>query len=182
MARRSTNAVRRRRPSRLPKYPNYYLERQLWANGLRRVAGVDEAGRGAWAGPIVAAAVVLPADPDERRHLTRLLSRAGVQVNDSKMLDPEGRQALVDELLKTDIGVAIASADAETIDQRGVGFANSALLRDAALGLTPPPEFVLSDAFQLPDYGKNQRAVVAGDRRSKTIALASCVAKVMRIA
>jgi len=147
---------------------------------LRRVAGVDEAGRGAWAGPIVAAAVVLPCDPAERRKLSSAIARAGVRVNDSKELSPAERAVIVKVLLQSAAEVAVAIMPPADIDRRGIGYVNAAALRDAAVSLHPPPEFVLSDAFALPDFGRNQRAIIRGDRRSRTIAFASCVAKVTR--
>lgn len=147
---------------------------------MRRVAGVDEAGRGAWAGPIVAAAVVLPCDPAARRKISRVIYRTGVQINDSKELLPSQRELLVEALFATDAAVSIAIGEVEEIDRRGIGYVNAAVLREAALRLRPAADFVLSDAFRLPNYGSNQRAVIKGDRRSRSIALASCVAKVIR--
>ncbi|MEZ4570311.1 MAG: ribonuclease HII [Thermomicrobiales bacterium] len=144
-----------------------------------RVAGVDEAGRGAWAGPIVAAAVSLPSDPGLRRMISRSLSNCGVRVNDSKLLSPEDREALVDELVRCDVAVAVAIADPPAIDRQGIGYINAVLMRQAAMNLRPAPDFVLTDAFTLPDFGRNQRAIIHGDRR-KSIALASCVAEVTR--
>jgi ribonuclease HII len=147
---------------------------------MRSVAGVDEAGRGAWAGPLVAAAVALPHCPDARRTLFSDMARAGVQVNDSKILSARERELIVEILLQSNAGVAVASASSGDIDERGVGYINVSMLRKAALGLRPAADFVLSDAFPLPDFGRNQLAIVRGDRRSKSIALASCVAKVAR--
>lgn len=166
--------------SRLPRFPNYYFERQSWATGCLHVAGVDEAGRGAWAGPIVAAAVILPIDASERRSISQALAVRGIRVNDSKLLSPVEREVLVDELLVSPARIAIAIAGPDEIDRRGIGYVNAALLRDAVNRLRPLPDFVLSDAFSLPDFGSNQLAIVHGDRRSKSIALASCVAKVAR--
>ncbi len=164
----------------MPAFPNYYFERQAWSAGFCRVAGVDEAGRGAWAGPIVAAAVALPVDPDERRKISTDIANIGVRINDSKELSAEARELLVESLLKSNASVAVAIADSDDIDRRGIGYVNAVLLREAVLQLRPAAEFVLSDAFTLPDFGRNQRAIIKGDRRSKTIALASCVAKVTR--
>src|SRR5690606_4634774 len=88
-ARNNTATKRARQPIRLPRLPNYYYEQQAWASGHHLVAGVDEAGRGAWAGPIVAAAVMLPVEPERRAALSRALTRFGISVNDSKKLLPE---------------------------------------------------------------------------------------------
>jgi ribonuclease HII len=164
----------------LPAFPNYYFERQAWSAGFCRVAGVDEAGRGAWAGPIVAAAVALPSDPDERRKISTDIANIGVRINDSKELSAAARELLVESLLQSNASVAVAVAGADDIDLRGIGYVNAVLLREAVIKLRPAVEYVLSDAFTLPDFGRNQRAIIKGDRRSKTIALASCVAKVTR--
>ncbi len=173
-------ARRRAARRRLPAAPNYYFERQAWAAGMRLVAGVDEAGRGAWAGPIVAAAVTLPYAPAERQKLSAAIAQRGVRVDDSKQLSAAEREQVVDVLLASNATVAVAIASVDEIDERGIGYVNAALLRAAVMNLRPLPDFILSDAFALPDYGRNQRAIVKGDRRSRTIALASCVAKVTR--
>jgi ribonuclease HII len=90
------------------------------------------------------------------------------------------RELIVAALLRSEAAVAVAVAEPHEIDRRGIGYVNVALLRQAALNLRPAPEFVLCDAFALPDFGHNQLAIIKGDRRSRTIACASCVAKVTR--
>ena len=180
MAARNSNSKRARQPIRLPRFPNYYYEQQAWAEGIELVAGVDEAGRGAWAGPLVAAAVMLPAEPERRVALSRALTRYGIVVNDSKKLAREQRELVVEILNHHGIDYALAVVAVDEIDARGVGYANVVALRDAALGLPARPQFVLSDAFQLPDYPGRQQALIKGDCRSRSIALASTVAKVAR--
>jgi ribonuclease HII len=144
------------------------------------VAGVDEAGRGAWAGPIVAAAVMLPVDPDERRALSHAFSRQGIVVNDSKKTPVHEREIILDILGEYRVRHAVAIYTVDEIDSRGIGFINAIALRDAALNLELQPEFVLSDAFRLPEYAGGQLALIKGDCRSRSIALASTVAKVTR--
>lgn len=98
--------------SRLPR-PTLAEEMALWRQGYQNVAGLDEAGRGAWAGPVVAAAVILPPDP---RGLRRRL--AGVR--DSKTLTPEQREALFPEILQAARAVGIGMASPEEIDALGI--------------------------------------------------------------
>ena len=147
---------------------------------MTTVAGVDEAGRGAWAGPLVASAVALPANPTMRRAISRTLTHLGIIVNDSKQLTRDEREAVVRVLEASDASVSIVVAEVSEIDECGIGFINARSLTDAVLRLRPAPEFVLSDAFQLPNFGRNQLPIVRGDARSKSIAFASCVAKVTR--
>ena len=179
-ARNNTATKRARQPIRLPRLPNYYYEQQAWASGHPQGGGVDAAGRGAWAGPIVAAAVMLPVEPERRAALSRALTRFGISVNDSKKLLPEQRELVVQLLDAYCIEYAVAVISVEEIDARGVGYANAVALREAALGLRCRPQFVLSDAFRLPDYPGRQQALIKGDCRSRSIALASTVAKVTR--
>ncbi len=173
----SQNSVRK---PRLPRIPNYYNERRAWASGRQLVAGVDEAGRGAWAGPVVAAALILPAEAERRRALWRSFSLRQITINDSKQMRARDREAVVRILNDFEIPNAVAGVSSGDIDSRGVGYANALALRSAVLRLRPPPDFVLSDAFDLPDYEGPQIALVKGDCRSRTIALASIVAKVHR--
>ncbi len=180
MAQRRARRKRVRQPYRLPSIPNYYYEQRAWSAGYTLVAGVDEAGRGAWAGPIVAAAVMLPAAGDERRELFLAFSRHGIVVNDSKKTPAAEREMILDILDAHRIRYAIAIHTSNEIDLRGIGFVNAAALREAALGLELQPEYVLSDAFTLPEYAGGQLALIKGDCRSRSIALASTVAKVTR--
>jgi ribonuclease HII len=165
---------------RLPRLPNLHYEQLAWSAGHAHVAGVDEAGRGAWAGPLVAAAVMLPRDGDARRCLSLDLTRAGIAVNDSKQLSPDQRETVVAILDQHGIGYALDIATHHDIDRDGVGAVNLDALRRAALALVPCPQFVVSDAFRLPDFPVKQLALIKGDCRSRSIAFASIVAKVAR--
>jgi len=142
------------------------LEEEARAAGFARVAGVDEAGRGPLAGPIVAAAVVL---------------RSPVPgLNDSKQLAADEREALFAELHQGGHGIGVAIVPSETIDLYGIQQANYACMVQAASRLDPSPDFLLVDGFAIPGCRWPHRRVVKGDCLSQSIAAASIVAKVVR--
>ena len=156
-------AQEERRRHELTKY-----ERNLGAQGFSLVAGVDEAGRGALAGPLVAAAVILP----ESTGLHGL--------RDSKRLTPEQRDSLFEPIKETARAWHIIAIDAGLIDANGIQWANLHALEQAVLGLTPQADYVLSDAFALPSLDTPHLAITKGDNLSLTIAAASILAKVTR--
>jgi ribonuclease HII len=135
---------------------------------LIRVAGVDEAGRGPLAGPVVAAAVML--------HPGRMIDG----VDDSKLLTPEERSRLFDEIQSRATAVAVGIIDAATIDRVNILEATRLAMRAALQGLVLEPELVLTDWVALAELPYPQRNLVRGDRRSATVAAASIVAKVTR--
>ncbi|MCY4637213.1 MAG: ribonuclease HII [Acidobacteria bacterium] len=143
------------------------MENALRRRGFVHVAGADEAGRGALAGPVVAAAVVL----DSRRHIAGL--------RDSKLLTALQRERLYVEITGTACW-AVASAPPGDVDRLNVHRASLDALRRAILALEPQPAFALVDGFRVPGLDLPQRAVVGGDRRCAAIAAASIVAKVIR--
>jgi ribonuclease HII len=147
-------------------------ERWLWDQGYRQVAGVDEAGRGALAGPLVAAAVALPADPTLEAHL--------LGIRDSKLLTPAQRQVWFDTLCALGVGVGIAVVPAWLVDGVGLTAAGQLAFSRAVAALPSPPDFVLADAFRLRDTPAPQLALIHGDARCAAIAAASVVAKVYR--
>jgi ribonuclease HII len=149
------------------------LETELWRAGYRHVAGADEVGRGAWAGPLVAAAVVLPSDA---RSLRPLLGA----VDDSKKLAPRTRERLFDVIHSHAVAIAIGSASAEEIDSVGIAQANRLALARAIGRLSIQPDFVLLDFLTLPQLQLPQRGVPHGDALSLTIAAASIIAKITR--
>jgi ribonuclease HII len=149
------------------------LETELWQAGYKHVAGVDEVGRGAWAGPVVAAAVILPVDA---RSLRPLLGA----VDDSKKLAPRVRERLFDVIHAQADAIGIGSASAEEIDSIGIAQANRLALARAIGHLRVQPAFVLVDFFTLPQLQLPQRGVPHGDALSLTIAAASIIAKVTR--
>lgn len=146
----------------------YRFESAAWRRGLTRVAGVDEAGRGPLAGPVVAAAVVL--EPGARI--------AGV--DDSKRLPPEERRRLFDVIRARAVGVAVAVVDHVTIDRINILQATRLAMGQALAALDVEPELVLTDFVAVPDLRCPQRNLVAGDRRSASVAAASIIAKVTR--
>jgi ribonuclease HII len=156
-------------PPRAPAIrPNFRTERKLFREGFIRVAGVDEAGRGPLAGPVVAAAVVL--DP----------KRIPKGIADSKLLPPTEREAIFAKLCKT-AEISFAFGCVEAIDRINILQATLVAMRRAIRGLAQPADAVLIDGNVLPkDLPCEARAVVGGDARCLSVAAASIVAKVIR--
>jgi ribonuclease HII len=136
--------------------------------GFNHVAGVDEVGRGCLAGPVVAAAVVL--DP----------GRYVAHVCDSKTTTALERERLYVSIIRAAVSWGVASADPAEIDTINIHQASLRAMQRAVVGLDPGADFVLVDAFRIPDLLMAQRAVVHGDSRCTAIAAASIVAKVTR--
>ena len=143
------------------------LERELRARGFRAIAGVDEAGRGALFGPVVAAAVVLSPDRPVRG------------LNDSKLLAPERREVLAVRIRERAEGWAIAAVDAATIDSINIYQASRLAMRLAICRLDPSPDFRLTDAMPI-ELPLPQQPLIKGDARCHAIAAASILAKVYR--
>lgn len=143
------------------------IENELRRRGFEHVAGADEVGRGALAGPVVAAAVVL--DPHRRI----------VGVRDSKLLTVSQRERLYAEIIAS-ARWAVAASSPGDVDRLNVHHASLDALRRAVEALNPPPSFALIDGFTVPGLDMPQRGVVGGDRRCTAIAAASIVAKVTR--
>lgn len=157
--------------------PGLLREGTLVAAGYRAIAGVDEAGRGAWAGPLVAAAVVLP--PVAGGEAAGLLGRLR-GVRDSKLLTPRQRGALVGTIEAVALGIGVGRVEASEVDRLGLGEANREAWRRAVADLPHRPDFLLLDAFRLPHEPLPQLALVRGDRACLSIAAASIIAKVTR--
>jgi ribonuclease HII len=149
------------------------LELELWRFGYRVIAGVDEAGRGAWAGPVVAAAAILPADPQAR---ASLLGR----VDDSKRLTPPARERAYDRIRSCALAIGVGFGALEEIEESGILAATKLAMARALTRLEPQPDFVLLDYLTLPELLCPQRGVTHGDALSLSIAAASIVAKVTR--
>ena len=158
--------------SLLPEAPNLDLEKRLWQAGLRSVAGLDEAGRGALAGPVVAAAVVFSQNSEETARLE------GIQ--DSKLLSAGQRRSWADEIENSvqDFGTGIATAG--EIDDIGILPATRLAMSRAIGALACQPEHLLIDHILLPDLPIPQTALTKGDARSRSIAAAAVLAKVAR--
>ena len=151
--------------------PPLVLEQRLWSQG-KVVAGLDEAGRGAWAGPVVAAAVILPPHPE--RLLTEL---AGV--DDSKRLRPAERERL-DACIRRVAVVGVRSSTAAEIDAAGILTATMRSMQAAIAALPLAPDFLLIDHIPYALGDLPQRRLVRGESESLSIAAASIVAKVFR--
>lgn len=148
-------------------------EFHLRSQGFRLVAGLDEAGRGAWAGPVVAGAVILPLD---RFDLANQLSG----VDDSKQLAPTMREALLPLILDIALAASVGHASNTEIDQLGIVPATRLAMRRALSALATSPDALLVDALRLPSVTLPQTALIKGDQRSLSIASASILAKVTR--
>lgn len=151
-------------------------ERAFWRCGLERVAGVDEVGRGALAGPLVAAAVVLPACAGwELRRLRAALAR----VRDSKTLTPDQRESVLADVTDSAAGVAIGVVPPDELDAVGLGAANRLAMERAVLALADEPDALLLDACVV-DLGLPQVGPIRADASCLSVAAASIVAKVAR--
>lgn len=146
----------------------YGYERALHRSGVRTIAGADEAGRGACAGPLVAAAVRL----NPRRDIDGLA--------DSKLLTPARRERCHDLVLEGADDVTVVVIEAGEVDRLGVQRANIEALRRAVARLSVRPEYVLTDGFTVDGLGAPNLAVWKGDRVAASIAAASVIAKVTR--
>jgi len=140
--------------------------------GYARVAGVDEAGRGAWAGPVVAAAVILPARPE----IAKMLGG----VNDSKVLSPAQRAACRETIVRVATAFAIGAASAQEIDELGIVSATRLAMARAVAGLRVQPDALIIDALRLPDLPMPQRVFNFADAISLSVAAASILAKTER--
>ncbi len=148
----------------------YGYERALGRAGLAPVAGVDEAGRGACAGPLVAGAAILP---EGKRGIVPGLA-------DSKLLTPRQRERCYDEIRKRAVDWSVVVIEPGECDRLGMHVANIEALRRALARLARKPEYVLTDGFPVDGLGTPGLAVWKGDRVSASIAAASVLAKVTR--
>lgn len=153
--------------------PTLDLELALLAQGYRFVAGLDEAGRGAWAGPVVAAAVILPL---ERSDLCRALRG----VRDSKQLTPLARETLYDVVRRTALAVGVGISAPLVIDRDGVVPATCRAMMRALEHLAAPPDYLVLDHIRLPLIPLPQCSLPKADAHHLSVAAASIVAKVTR--
>lgn len=151
--------------------PTIRIEQVLWSAGSTRVAGVDEAGRGAWAGPVVAAAVVL--DPAR-------LAALFLCVRDSKQLKAHERVAAARLIRRDAVAIGVGKVPAAVIDSAGLAFAGQLAFWRALRGLGLCADYVLVDGFPLWSEAYRNAAVLQGDCHSLSIAAASIIAKVTR--
>src|SRR5882724_3131811 len=147
----------------------FRYEKKLRAIGIARVAGIDEAGRGALAGPVVAAAVILPEKFRHRR------------LNDSKQLAPEIREEIHNDLIaNAELRWAVGIVDSIEIDLINILRATHKAMRGAIAALSIPPDHVLIDGLPVIPFPFPQTAVIDGDCLSLTVAAASVIVKVTR--
>jgi ribonuclease HII len=147
---------------------NLQIENMIWARGINYIAGIDEAGCGPLAGPVVAAAVILPQNFYDK------------EVKDSKKLTPKKRVFLYDLLIKNAISYAIGVVQSSEIDKFNIRKATFKAMRKAIGSLKLKPEYLLFDGYELPEKLFQQEAFTNGDNLSFTIAAASIIAKVNR--
>jgi ribonuclease HII len=148
--------------------PTRRQENILRKQGYQKIAGVDEVGRGAWAGPLVAAAVILPIE-------FRL-----VGLKDSKQLSPALREKFFLKIINGALAWAIGMVSEKIIDERGLTYANLLAMEQAVSRLKLTPDYILLDAFNLKKINIPQKAIIRGDQQVYSIAAASIVAKVFR--
>lgn len=146
----------------------YEYENILKSQGYTAVCGVDEAGRGPLAGPVFAAAVILPDDMED------------LGINDSKKLSEKKRDALFDIIKEKAIAYCIASADEKEIDELNILNATFLAMKRAVEGLSVKPDIALIDGNRKPNTGIEEMTLVKGDAKSISIAAASILAKVSR--
>src|SRR5262245_34107301 len=147
---------------------SWHEEKELWKRGYARVAGIDEAGRGALAGPVVAAAVIFP---------------SGVtiaKVDDSKRLTPADRDELFQTILRAALGVGVGYVGAGVIDRVNIRQGTLLAMQAAIENFGCPPDFLLIDGRDGVQVNKPQRMIIRGDQTVGSIAAASIVAKVSR--
>lgn len=150
--------------------PTFNYEQELWGKGCNWIAGVDEVGRGCFAGPVVAAAVIFPKN------------FSGIEgVNDSKLLSPVRREKLTKEIKEKALAYAIAEVSVQIINELGIGKATQKAFQKAVQDLQVNSDYILIDAFYMDGFSKHkQKPIIHGDRKSISIAAASIIAKVYR--
>ena len=153
-------------------FPNLAAEKTLWGLGYRCVAGIDEAGRGAWAGPVVAAAVILPPDQPVQAEL--------FGVRDSKQMTARDREHWAGKIKETAVGWSTGLASNLEIDHLGILPATRLAMNRALEGLTNSLEHLLIDAVRLPGLNIPQTAFIKGDALVLSISCASVLAKTCR--
>jgi ribonuclease HII len=151
-------------------YPEIgHLEAMLADQGYGAICGVDEAGRGPLAGPVVAAAVILPPEINI------------IGCTDSKKLTPEAREKVFDEIVHLGLVCAVGVVDSQSIDQMNILRASLMAMRKAVMELSHTPDVILVDGnYPIPRIPQPQYAIISGDSRCQSIAAASVVAKVTR--
>ncbi len=160
------------------KFEEY--EEALYNMGFSCVCGADEVGRGPWAGPITAAAVIVKSDPSGTLGTSKLRVK-NLGIDDSKKLTEKKRQEIYSVLTSdSSIIYSVASISAQEIDKIGLGRANHLVLQLAIEGLPNIPDYILVDGFIIKDINMRQERIIKGDSKVLSIAAASIIAKVSR--
>lgn len=157
--------------------PTFNIEKKLWKSGYNYICGIDEVGRGSFAGPVCAGAVIFP------KNFSNQASTLGVsaQIADSKLLKPKQREKLDRFIKESALAWAVAEINVSAINKLGIGKATQMAFRKAVKLLSKSPDFVLIDAFYIKHFNrKNQKAVKDGDTICASISAASIIAKVYR--
>ena len=150
-------------------FPTFSYETPLWQQGLTRIIGMDEVGRGAFAGPVVSAGVILPPD-----------FPLDIGIHDSKLLKKDKREYLAEIIKEKALAFTIQEVSVETINQMGIGKAAQQSFFQCILAL-PLWDHILMDAFYVDQIDKTkQTPIIKGDQKSLSIAAASIIAKVYR--
>lgn len=153
-------------------WPTLQQEKRLWQLGYRQLAGLDEAGRGALAGPVVAAAVILPPNSEQQGVWAR--------VADSKLLAPAIRAELMPEIQAAALAWGVGTVAARVIDEIGIAAATRQAMAAAIGALATPPDYLLLDWVKLPAIALPQESFIKADRHIVSVAAASILAKVHR--
>ncbi len=156
----------------IPPSPDLTFERALWGENKKFIAGVDEAGRGAWAGPVVAAVVIFP----QITNLEKILWG----VRDSKQMNSDQREYWSVIIRDNAHAWGVGSAEHSEIDQLGILPSTRLAMQRALEQLSHTPDHLLIDALLLPNLNTQQTAIIKGDQRSLSIAAASIIAKTTR--
>jgi ribonuclease HII len=159
----------------MPKRASFRIERTLWGDGARHIAGVDEVGRGPLAGPVAAGAVILPMGQRAAGKF-RFLKH----VNDSKQLTHDQREEIAPLIWENAVAAQVAFVSVEMIDRIGIAEASRQAMLSAIGGLAVRPQHLLLDAFPLHACNLPQTPIIGGDGLSLSIAAASIIAKVAR--
>jgi len=166
--------------------PTLNLEKKLWKSGYSYICGLDEVGRGSFAGPVCVGAVIFPKDLQLQMHTpgvsTQIHSWSGIdEIADSKLLKPRIREKLAEVIKDQTLTWAVSEVSVSVINRVGIGKATQMAFRKAIKLLSKAPDFVLIDAFYIKHFNrKNQKAVKDGDKICVSISAASIIAKVYR--
>ena len=157
----------------MPEIPGLHFEQTLWAQGYKFIGGMDEAGRGAWAGPVMAALVILPADSNK-------LSRTLAGVRDSKKMTALQRSHAAEAIKSVALAWSVGEASSAEIDELGILPATRLAFSRAIQGASILPEYLLLDYIHWPGLKNPHQVMPKGESQSLSIAAASVLAKTTR--